>query len=96
MAAKKKVNKASGRDYTYDTKYQSSPKQRKRRSERTATRAKLKREGKIGKNESRDLDHKDKNTANKSKSNLRLITKKKNRSEGGRMGKKKTTRRKKK
>ena len=91
MTAKKKTNKANGRDYTYDTKYQASAKQRKRRSDRTAKRAKMIRDGAIKKNDPRDLDHKDKNPANKAKSNLRLISKKKNRSEGGKLGKNKGT-----
>ena len=91
MTAKKKTNKANGRDYTYDTKYQASAKQRKRRSDRTAKRAQMKRDGTIKKGETRDLDHKDKNPANKSKSNLRLISKKKNRAEGGKLGKNKGT-----
>ena len=42
---KKRVNnKSTGRDYSYDKKYQSSPEQIKKRTERNAARAEIKKE----------------------------------------------------
>ena len=52
--------------------YNSSPEQKKRRAERNASRAKMIKAGKAKKGDGRDVDHRNKNTANKSASNLRM------------------------
>lgn len=53
-------------------KYNSSPLQKKRRAERNASRAKMIKAGKAKKGDGKDVDHRNKNTANKSASNLRM------------------------
>jgi hypothetical protein len=68
------------RDYAKEYReYHSKPKQRKRRSQRNKARSILTK--KLGKDAVRgkDVDHKDRNTANNSVSNLRLQSVKKNR-----------------
>lgn len=59
----------------YDTKYQSSDEQKKRRASRNAARRKMK--GKVGKGQ--DVDHRDSNPLNNSKSNLRVRSQSANR-----------------
>lgn len=87
---KKRVNnKSTGRDYSYDKKYQSSPEQIKKRAERNAARAEIKKEleHRYGKKEAarmmkgKDVDHKKtlKDGGSNKRSNLRLISKSKNR-----------------
>lgn len=79
MAKRKPYNKSTGRDYTYDTEYQSSPEQIKNRSNRNKARRKLEKEGKVRKGDGKDVDHKDGNPKNNSRGNLQAISKKKNR-----------------
>lgn len=61
MAAKKKARKKSrksnGRDYTYDTEYQSSEKQKKNRAKRNKDRAKAIKAGRASKGDGKDVDH---------------------------------------
>jgi len=87
---KKRVNnKSTGRDYSYDKKYQSSPEQIKKRTARNAARAEIKKEleNRYGKTEAnrmlkgKDVDHKKtlKDGGSNKRSNLRLIDKSKNR-----------------
>ena len=75
-------NKATGRNYQYDTAYESTPLQKKRRAARNAARAKMIKAGKISKGSPLDIDHisrsPGKNLSN-SLSNLRAQSKKKNR-----------------
>ena len=68
------------RDYSYDTKYESSPEQKKNRAARGKARDKLEKAGKVRKGDGKDVDHKDGNPRNNSKKNLQAITKKRNRS----------------
>jgi len=58
MNKRPKSNKATGRDYTYDKKYQSSPEQKKARSQRNSARAKI--IDKYGKSavKGKDVNHK--------------------------------------
>lgn len=72
---------AKARNYRreYD-KYQGTEKQKKRRAERNAARRKMVEAGKAHKGDGKDVDHKDRNTANNSKSNLRVVSKRANRS----------------
>lgn len=79
---RKGSNKATGRDYSYDTKYQDSKKQVANRVKRNAARrAVVAAKGKAAV-KGKDVDHKkplSKGGSN-SMSNLRVTTKKKNRS----------------
>ncbi len=61
--------------------YNSTPEQKKRRAQRNAARRKLMAQGKVHKGDGKDVDHKDKNTANGSKSNLRVKSKSANRAD---------------
>lgn len=75
-------NKDGSRDYSYDTKYESSPTQRHNRVERTLARRELTKEGVVRKGDGMDVDHKralSKGGSN-NRSNLRAITAHQNRS----------------
>ena len=63
----------------YDN-YQGKPEQRKRNDARKAARRKMTAVGKVRKGDGKDVDHKDGNPKNNSKKNLRVTTKKSNRS----------------
>ena len=54
-------NKATGRDYRYDTEYQASPLQKRRRAQRNAARAKMEKAGKVRKGDGKDVNHKNAN-----------------------------------
>lgn len=72
---------ASKRNYRkeYDN-YHGTAKQRKRRSDRVLSRRKMVKTGKVSKGDGKDVDHKNGNTADKSAKNLRVQSKKTNRS----------------
>lgn len=86
---KRKYNKSTGRSYVYDTKYQSSPEQRRKRSLRNKARRIVfsslsKKHGKSKAKEmmrGKDVDHIKtlKSNGSNNRSNLRLISKSKNR-----------------
>lgn len=61
-------------------KYNAKPEQKKRRAMRNAARAKLMKEGKVHKGDGKDVGHANGNPFNNSRSNLRVETKKQNRS----------------
>lgn len=74
------------RDYSYDKKYESSPKQRAARVERDLARRELTKEGKVSKGDGKDVDHikpVSKGGSNV-RSNLRAISSSSNRSKGNR------------
>lgn len=71
-AAKKKKT-------AYDKKYNARPGEKKRRAARNASRDKLEKEGRVRKGDGKDVHHKDGNPKNKSKSNLKVERKSKNR-----------------
>lgn len=74
-----KSNKKTGRDYTYDKKYQASEEQKKNRASRNAARAAVvKTRGKAAVR-GKDVDHKNGRPTDNSKGNLRVESKKKNR-----------------
>ena len=54
----------------YDTEYESSTVQKRRRAKRNAARKMLESEGKVSKGDGKDVHHKDGNPENNSKSNL--------------------------
>lgn len=80
--AKKGETKANA---TADSKrqraYNSSPEQKKRRAQRNAARRKMEKAGKVKKGDGKDVDHKNKNTADKSSGNLRVRSVKANRAD---------------
>ena len=74
-----KSNKATGRDYSYDKKYQASEEQKKNRASRNSARATVvKAKGKAAV-KGKDVDHKNGRPRDNSPSNLRVESKKKNR-----------------
>lgn len=76
------ANKATGRDYSYDTKYESSPLQKKRRAARNAARRLMEKKGAAKKGDGKDVDHKNRNMGkdlSNAPSNLRIQSRKRNR-----------------
>tara|TARA_R100000664_G_scaffold1793_1_gene4648 strand:- start:3718 stop:3939 length:222 start_codon:yes stop_codon:yes gene_type:complete len=70
------------RDYKREyEQYHSKPKQKKRRAGRNAANRIMKMVGKIKKGDGKDVHHKDGNPQNNQKSNLKVISKSKNRSQ---------------
>ena len=63
------------RNYKQENKYKSKPEQIKKRTQRNAARTKLMKKG-----DGKDVDHKNRRTSNNSKSNLRVVPAKVNRS----------------
>jgi hypothetical protein len=59
--------------------YNATEKQKTRRAERNSTRRELEREGRVKKGDGKDIDHKNHNTGDKSKKNLRVVSKETNR-----------------
>lgn len=72
---------AKPRDYRreYDT-YQGTLDQKRRRAKRNAVRRKFEAAGRVKKGDGMDIDHVDGNPHNNSPSNLKVVTKAKNRS----------------
>ena len=60
--------------------YHGKPKQVKRRASRNASRAKMVKSGAVTKGDGKDVDHKDRDPRNRSRSNLRVQSKATNRS----------------
>lgn len=76
---KKKAKKAKKKKAKYDKKYNARPKQKKRRAARNQARKKM--VMKHGKEalKGKDVDHSDKNPHNNKESNLKVMSKSKNR-----------------
>lgn len=81
MAAKGQYKKGAKADSVRQRAYNSSPEQKKRRAERNASRRKMEKAGKVRKGDGKDIDHKNKNTADKSNGNLRVRSVKANRAD---------------
>jgi hypothetical protein len=64
-------------------KYNSKPEQKKRRAQRNAARRKMEQAGLVRKGDGKDVDHKDHNTGNNSRSNLQVQSASENRKDGG-------------
>ena len=67
------------RNYTKDTEYESSPKQRHNRVKRVLARRFMEKKGLVRKGDGKDVDHKDGNPINNAASNLRVMSKHDNR-----------------
>lgn len=68
------------RDYKKEYReYHASEKQKRRRAARNKARRKMAKEGRVRKGDGKDVDHKDRNPHNNSRSNLRVQSKSKNR-----------------
>lgn len=69
------------RDYKKEYKtYHKKPVQKKRRAQRNAARRKMTKAGLTRKGDGKDVDHKNRNTADNRRKNLRVVSKSKNRS----------------
>jgi hypothetical protein len=73
-------DKAHGRNYKAEYKYQGTPEQIKKRSMRNKARRKLEKEGKVSKGDGKDVDHKKGIAKGNARSNLRVQSKRANRS----------------
>lgn len=76
---KRKAN-PKPRNYKKEYKYHGTPKQKKRRAQRNAARSKMVKAGRARKGDGKDVDHKNRNTADNRSKNLRVVSKRKNRS----------------
>jgi hypothetical protein len=72
----------ASRDYReeYDS-FHGTPEEKKRRAARNKARRHLEREGRVHKNDGKDVDHKDHNPLNNSSSNIRVRDRSANRSD---------------
>lgn len=79
--SRKGSNLGTGRDYSYDKEYQSSPEQKRKRAKRNAARAEAVRKGKAKRGDSTDVHHVKslKSGGGNSKGNLRVISRSSNR-----------------
>jgi hypothetical protein len=64
--------------------FHARPEEKKRRADRNKARKLMEKRGLVRKGDGKDVDHKDRNTGNNSPSNLRVTSKKTNRSRNGR------------
>ena len=62
--------------------YHDTPKQKKRRAQRNTARRKMTKLGRVKKGDNKDVHHKDRNTANNKRSNLKVASRRKNRKVG--------------
>ena len=70
----------AGRDYKRERQLQSTPSELARNAARKKARRKLEASGRVKKGDGKDVDHKNGNPHDNSKKNLRVTTKKANRS----------------
>lgn len=69
------------RNYKLEYKtYHAKPAQKKRRAQRNAARSQMAKAGRVRKGDGKDVDHKNRNTADNRPKNLRVVSKSKNRS----------------
>lgn len=76
---RKGSNKATGRDYSYDKKYESSPEQIRRRASRNAARRRIIASRGRSAVKGKDVDHRNGNPLDNRAGNLRVESAKKNR-----------------
>lgn len=88
MAKKGQFKAGAKPDSIRQRRYNSQPKQKKRRAERNASRRKMEKAGRVQKGDGKDVDHRNYRTGDKSSKNLRVMSKSanraKNRGTGGR------------
>lgn len=78
---------ATKRDYKREyRKYHAKRKQKLRRAQRNAARAKMVKAGKAKKGDGKDVHHKNRDTSDNSSKNLAVVSKRKNRSFSRRKG----------
>lgn len=77
---KRRKSSPKPRNYKQEYKYHGTPKQKKRRAQRNSARRKMVKAGKARKGDGKDVDHKNRNTADNRPKNLRVVSKSKNRS----------------
>lgn len=68
------------RSYKQEQQYDGKPSVKKKRAQRNAARRKMMAAGKVRKGDGKDVSHVDNNTKNNSKSNLKVVSQKANRS----------------
>ncbi len=73
------------RDYKKEYEYHSTEEQKTRRAQRNKSRREMEDKGKVHKGDGKDVDHKNRNTA-QGGSNLRVRSRSANRSHGGKVG----------
>lgn len=92
MPKKGEYSATATADSKRQRKYNGSPEQKKRRAQRNAARRKMEKSGKVRKGDGKEIDHRNKNTADNSNKNLRVRNKSENRADnrgtGGRKKKK--------
>lgn len=76
MAAKRKKPRNYRKEYD---EYHGTPAQRKNRAARNRARRALEKEGRVSKGDGKEVDHKDKNPRNNSRKNLRVVSRRTNR-----------------
>ncbi len=81
MAKKGEFKAGATADSVRKRKYNGSAEQKKRRAQRNASRRKKEKAGEVKKGDGKDVDHKNKNTANQSGANLRVRSVKANRAD---------------
>ncbi len=82
------------RDYSREYQlYHGTAEQKKRRAQRNAARKKMTKLGRVKKGDKKDIHHKDRNTANNKRSNLKVVSRRKNRKVGESPGRPKKIRR---
>lgn len=81
MAKKGETKANATADSKRQREYNSRPEQKKRRAQRNAARRKMEKAGKVKKGDGKDVDHRNKNTADKSNGNLRVRSVKANRAD---------------
>jgi hypothetical protein len=79
MPAKGQFKKNATADSKRQRAYNSSPEQKKNRASRNAARREAERDGKVRKNDGKDIDHKNMNPKDNRKSNLKVMDRSKNR-----------------
>jgi len=79
MPKRGEYKKGAKSDSVRQREYNSSPEQKKRRAERNHARAMMERKGKVKKGDGKDVDHKNHNTSDKRSSNLKVVSRSKNR-----------------
>jgi len=77
---RKPYNASTGRDYKSDyAQFQASDSAKKDRASRNSARREAEKDGKVSKGDGKDIDHSDSNPRNNKKSNLKVVSKSKNR-----------------